>query len=211
VRVLVATRSAHKLGEIRRILGGAPGLQLLAPDEAGLPPVPEEEGIEIHETFEENALAKARWFRERTGMTVLADDSGLVVDALGGAPGVRSRRFAPLGHPGEGVDEANNRYLLERLQGVPPVERTARFVCVAVLDAGAGGGPLVVRGEAEGRILDAPAGEGGFGYDPLFFDPELGLTFAELSGEEKDARSHRGKSFSELARRLSGLAERGVS
>ena len=209
MRVLVATRSAHKLGEIRRILGGVPGLQLLTPDEAGLPPVPEEEGIEIHETFEENALTKARWFRERSGMTVLADDSGLVVDALGGEPGVRSRRFAPHRLPGEGVDEANNRHLLERLQGVPQAERTARFVCVAVLDTGAEGEPLVVRGEAEGRMLEAPVGQGGFGYDPLFLDPEAGVAFAELSGEEKDARSHRGKAFREMARRLSGSGNGG--
>jgi len=207
MRILVATRSSHKLGEIRRILGDLPGLQLLDPLEAGVPPVPEEEGIEVHGTFEENALAKARWFQDRSGMAVLADDSGLMVDALGGEPGVRSKRFAPHRLPGEGVDQANNRHLLERLQGVAPGERTARFVCVAVLDPGAGREPLVIRGEAEGKILEAPVGEGGFGYDPLFLDPESGRAFAELPEEGKDARSHRGKAFRMMAHGIMGFLQ----
>lgn len=204
MRVLVATRSRHKLAEIRRILSAVPGLDVVDPGEVGLPEVPEEEGIEVFETFEENALAKARWFRERSGMAVLADDSGLVVDALAGEPGVRSKRFAPRREPGEGVDQANNRFLLERLAGVEDPARTARFVCVAVLDPGPApdGAPLVVRGEAEGRILRAPVGEGGFGYDPLFHDPALERAFAQLSDEEKDARSHRGRAFRELAGRM---------
>lgn len=204
MRVLVATRSEHKLSEIRRILASVPGLELVEPLRVGLPEMAEEEGIEVFETFEENAMAKARWFRERSGMVVLADDSGLMVDALRGEPGVRSKRFAPDRRSGEGVDQANNRCLLERLAGVAPEARTARFVCVAVLDPGPAGPaqPLVVRGEAEGLILDAPVGEGGFGYDPLFHDIEVGRAFAQLSEEEKDARSHRGKAFRELAGRM---------
>ncbi len=204
VRLLVATRSRHKLAEIRRILGDVPDLELLDPLQVGLPELPEEEGIEVFDTFEGNATAKARWFRERSGMSVLADDSGLVVDALGGEPGVRSKRFAPERRPGEGVDQANIRYLLERMEKVEEQARRARFVCVAVLDPGpeSGGAPMVVRGEAEGLILKEAVGEGGFGYDPLFLDPELGRAFAQLSEEEKDARSHRGRAFRELAWRM---------
>jgi len=170
----------------------------------GLPELPEEEGIEVFDTFEDNAAAKARWFRERSGMPVLADDSGLAVDALGGEPGVRSKRFAPEQRPGEGVDQANNRYLLERLGEVEGEARSARFVCVAVLDPGPGpdGAPLVIRGEAHGSILPEAVGEGGFGYDPLFLDPESGRAFAQLTEEEKDARSHRGRAFREMARRM---------
>ena len=204
MRVLVATRSAHKLAEIRRILAPVPDLDLVDPLHMGLEEEPEEEGIEVFETFEENAMAKARWFRERSGMMVLADDSGLTVDALGGEPGGRSKRFAPDRAPGEGVDEANNRHLLARLADVEDRARTARFVCVAVLDPGPSrsGGPLLVRGEAVGRILREPAGEGGFGYDPLFFDPTSGRAFAQLTEAEKDARSHRGQAFRALAERM---------
>lgn len=204
MRLLVATRSRHKLAEIRRILHPVPDLELVDPMEMGLEELPEEEGIEVFDTFEANATAKARWFRERSGMSVLADDSGLVVDALGGEPGVRSKRFAPDRRPGEGVDQANNRHLLERLEGVDDPARTARFVCVAVLDPGpeAGGAPLVVRGEALGRILRAPAGVGGFGYDPLFHDPDSGKAFAQLPEKEKDARSHRGRAFRALFERI---------
>lgn len=204
MRVLVATRSAHKLAEIRRILAPVPDLELVDPQHVGLEEEPEEEGIEVFGTFEENAMAKARWFRQRSGMVVLADDSGLTVDALGGEPGVRSKRFAPDRAPGEGVDEANNRHLLARLADVADPARTARFVCVAVLDPGPSPavGPLVVRGEALGTILREPAGEGGFGYDPLFFDPSSGRAFAQLTEAEKDARSHRGRAFRELAHRM---------
>jgi len=204
VRLLVATRSPHKLAEIRRILAHVPHLELVDPLQVGLPELPEEEGIEVFDTFEDNAAAKARWFRERSGMPVLADDSGLAVDALGGEPGVRSKRFAPEQRPGEGVDQANNRYLLERLGEVEGEARSARFVCVAVLDPGPGpdGAPLVIRGEAHGSILPEAVGEGGFGYDPLFLDPESGRAFAQLTEEEKDARSHRGRAFREMARRM---------
>jgi XTP/dITP diphosphohydrolase len=198
---LLATRSAPKAREIRSILGRVPGVRLLTPDEVGLAETPEEEGIEIHDTFEGNALAKARWFRARTGLPAIADDSGLEVDALGGAPGVRSKRFAPE----ERVlatgdrDRANNEELLERLAGVAWPLRTGRFVCVAALSRGPDD-ERHVRGTVEGSILEAPQGTGGFGYDPLFHDPELGRAFGALTPAEKEGRSHRGRAFRALAR-----------
>jgi XTP/dITP diphosphohydrolase len=203
VKVLVATRSRDKFREIRTILRGVPGLELVSPDEAGIPPSPQEEDIEIHGTFEENARAKARWFHERSGLPTLADDSGLAVDALGGRPGVHSKRFAPSANrlQGKALDQANNLHLMELLGDTPIAERTGRYVCVAVLRR-ATGEEVVVRGEAEGLLLGRPKGWGGFGYDPLFYDPRLGKTFAELSPEEKDARSHRGKAFRALVRHL---------
>jgi XTP/dITP diphosphohydrolase len=208
MKLLLATRSSHKAGEIREILANVPDLELLDLNDAGLPETPEEEGIEVFETFEDNALAKALHFKLLSGLPTLADDSGLSVDALEGAPGVHSKRFAPdRGLDGQERDDDNNRYLLERLAGVPKSERSARYVCVAVLLGGPDLGldlpdPLVIRGEAEGRILDTPLGDGGFGYDPLFFDPAIGKGFAELSPEGKNSRSHRGKAFRALAARL---------
>lgn len=197
--VVVATRSPHKMAEIRRILADVPGLRLLDLDEAGVAYDPAEEGLEPFETFEENARSKAEYFHERTGRPTVADDSGLEVDALDGAPGVRTKRFAPeRGLEDQARDDANNRYLVERLADVAPEERGARYVCVAVLVDGRGA-PLAVRGESEGRIVDEPRGDGGFGYDPHFHDPELDRTYAELSAEEKDARSHRGRAFRALA------------
>jgi XTP/dITP diphosphohydrolase len=202
MRILLATRSRHKAGEIRRILAGVGDLELVTLDEAGIPERPEEDAIEAFETFEENALAKARYFQELTGLATLADDSGIAVDALGGAPGVRSKRFAPdRGLSGQARDDENNRYLLERLAEVPQEDRTARYVCVAVL-VDAERPARVFRGEAPGIIVPEARGEGGFGYDPFFFDSELGRTFAEISPAEKNARSHRGKAFSALAQAL---------
>ncbi len=165
-----------------------------------LPPVPcPEDG----ETFEENAKAKALCYSHAAASVagesrqearlVFADDSGLVVDALGGAPGVHSARFAG---PNAG-DEANNVLLLEKLSGLPPSERTARFVCCIALTRG--GSPLeMFRAEVGGIILERPIGEGGFGYDPLFFDPELGKSFAQLAASEKWGASHRGKAFRKM-------------
>ena len=227
--VLLATRSAHKVREVRRILGAR--WRIVTPDEAGVPWSPREEELEPHDTFEENAESKARYFAALTGLATVADDSGLEVDALNGRPGVRSRRFAPAErYPGVDGDEANNRHLLALLDGVPVPERGARYVCVACVDegeaggeggatgprggagegvgstegrvAGPGGGPGVrfFRGESEGRILESPRGSGGFGYDPLFFDDELGRSYAELTPDEKHARSHRGRAFRALAR-----------
>jgi XTP/dITP diphosphohydrolase len=200
--LLVATRSRQKMREIRRILSVVPDLEVLDLDEAGVPADPAEEDLEPFDTFEENARSKARWFHARTGLPTVADDSGIVVDALGGAPGVRSKRFSPEeGLTGLDRDLANNAYLVARLAGVPPEERTAHYVCVAVLVDGEAE-PLVCRGEANGVILDAPRGENGFGYDPLFFDPELGRTFAEIGRDDKNERSHRGRAFRALASAL---------
>jgi XTP/dITP diphosphohydrolase len=195
-KVLVATRSLHKLKEIRALLRDVEGIEWVSLDQIGIRPSDEEEGIEAFDTFEANALAKARWFRDASGLPTLADDSGIEVDALHGRPGVHSRRFAP-GHetrPSNEQDEANNLYLLELLGDLDLARRTARYVCVAAL-ALPNGDEFSVRGEAEGLILGRPRGWGGFGYDPLFFDPPSGRTFAEITPEEKDARSHRGHAF----------------
>jgi len=204
-RLLVATRSRPKLVEIRAILGPAVRFELCTPDDLGLDEDPEEETIEAFETFEENALAKARWFHDRTGLPSVADDSGLEVDALGGRPGVRSRRFAPNSFqlPGESRGDANVRFLLRELESVPDAERGARFVCVAALVGLSG--PMVHRGEVAGTILSRPRGEGGFGYDPVFRAPDLDRSFAELSGAEKAARSHRGRAFGALGAAMASL------
>ena len=207
MKLLVATRSTHKVEEIREILRDVPGLELLDPDEAGIAESADEEGLEPFETFEENALSKARWFHRRSGLATVADDSGLEVDALAGQPGVRSRRFAPLpeGAPRIVQDHANNRHLLELLEGVDPAGRTARYVCVAAFVDG-DGREHSFRGTAEGVILNHPRGTGGFGYDPLFLVPQLGSTFGEAPSETKHALSHRGKAFRALAARLRARA-----
>ena len=200
--LLVATRSRGKLSEIKAILAEVLGLRVLDLEEAGVPHDPAEDALEPHDTFEENALSKARHFRALSGLPTVADDSGLEVDALGGAPGVRSKRFAPdTDADGEELDEANNRYLLRCLEGVPPSARAARYVCVAVLVEGEGRWSAF-RGEAVGEILPAGRGSGGFGYDPLFLDPELGKTFAEIPQEVKNRKSHRGNAFRALVESL---------
>ncbi|MEX1255992.1 MAG: non-canonical purine NTP pyrophosphatase [Gemmatimonadota bacterium] len=203
MRLVVATRSAHKLGEIRAILRGVPGLELLDLNDAGVRPTAEEEDIERFETFEENALAKARHFHTLSGLPVVADDSGICVDALGGLPGVRSKRFCPGGEllTDEERDRANNEYLLRLLGDLDLAERKASYVCIAALVEGEGP-PHLFEGKASGLILGNARGKGGFGYDPLFFDPLEGKTFAELSPAEKDARSHRGAAFRALAGHL---------
>lgn len=199
MKLVIATRSPHKLSEIREILSTVPQLEVLGLDDVGLPPGPEEAELEPYETFLENAASKARHFHLRTGLPTVADDSGLVVDALDGAPGVRSKRFSPRSDlEGAERDRANNRYLLERLRGVPQERRTARFVCEAVL-LDQKGRRLSFRGEAPGVILERERGSGGFGYDPLFYDPQVEETFADLSSTQKNARSHRGQAFRALA------------
>ncbi len=205
MRLLLATRSGHKAREVRRILAGE-GLErctIVTLEDAGIPWTEAEEELEPHDTFEENAASKARYFARLSGLATVSDDSGLEVDALDGRPGVRTRRFAPAGrYPGLPQDDANNRYLVERLDGVPPSARGARYVCVACLVDPATGTVSTFRGEAPGRILASGRGTGGFGYDPLFFDPRLGCGYAELTPAEKDARSHRGRAFRALAAAL---------
>jgi len=179
-----------------------PGLRVIDLDSAGIAKDPAEEELEPYDTFEENARSKAEYFQAKSGMPTVADDSGLAVDALGGAPGVRSKRFAPdRGLNGKELNQANNEHLLAQLGDLDLAARTGRYVCAAVL-VGAQELPVVVRGEAEGLILGQPRGDGGFGYDPFFFDPKVGKTFAELDMEQKNARSHRGKAFRALAEEL---------
>lgn len=187
--LVAATGNPGKLAELERLLDGL-GWEVVAQSAFGVEPPPED-GL----TFVENAILKARHAAERTGRPALADDSGIVVDALGGAPGVRSARYA-----GEGSgDAANNERLVRALAGVPEAERTARFECaVAWMRDPRDPVPLIARGTWEGRMLEAPRGTNGFGYDPLFLDPAAGLTAAELPSERKDALSHRGQALRAL-------------
>ena len=202
--LVLATRSTHKMQEIRKILEVVADLRVLDLTEAGVRYDAAEEDLEPYDTFEENAASKASYFQKLTGLPTVADDSGIEIDLLGGAPGVRSKRFAPdRGLVDFALDQANNEHLLASLADAPPAHRSARYVCVAVLSRGNPDDVTIVRGEAPGRILNAPRGSGGFGYDPLFLDEELGKTFAEIAPEEKNARSHRGKAFRALAERLS--------
>lgn len=205
MKLLLATRSGHKVLEIRHILAEVDDLEIVDLATAGIPRDPVEDELEPYATFEENARSKASYFQRKSGLPTVADDSGLVVDALDGAPGVHSKRFAPVGEVGgQERDRANNEHLLERLNGIPLAERTAHYVCVTVLDRGRGE-PLAFRGEASGLILGREKGRAGFGYDPLFFDETLGKTFAEIDTRQKNERSHRGKAFRALARHLLGM------
>jgi XTP/dITP diphosphohydrolase len=191
-RLLVATRNPGKVREIREVLAGYPEIEIVGLEDLRVEETAAEDELEAFDTFEENALAKARWFARKTGELTLADDSGICVDALDGAPGVRSRRFAGQ-EESRGVrqDEANNRHLLKLLDGLPPGRRTARYVCAAAL-ADARGREDVYVGTCDGVVLDAPRGTGGFGYDPLFWMPEEGMTFGELPPARKNLVSHRG-------------------
>ena len=180
---------------------GALGIRVEGLSAAG-PAIPEP--VEDGRTFLANALIKARYYAEKMGRLVLADDSGLEVDALGGEPGVRSARYSGVEGGRREVDPANNARLLDEMRAVPDEKRTARFVCVLVL-ADPQRTWAVARGEVEGRIVHAERGRNGFGYDPLFLLPERGVTTAELSPEEKNAISHRGNAARQLARLLKEL------
>ena len=195
-RLLVATRSVGKLAEFRALLA-VPGLEVVGPEELGIVPDPAEDGLEVFDTFEANARAKAAWFAVQGGIPAIADDSGLEVDALGGAPGVWSKRFAGREGPDHEVTAANNAELLRRLGGVPPQARGAGYRCVLVL-RWPGGREQLAHGTTRGRILEAPCGTGGFGYDPLFWSEELGRTFAEAPASEKHRVSHRGRAVASL-------------
>jgi XTP/dITP diphosphohydrolase len=186
VQILFATGNRHKLREVREMLEGTRFRAISLADITDPPEV-----IEDGDTFRANADKKARALAAHTGRVCVADDSGIEVDALGGAPGVHSARFA--GMSGEAADPANNRLLLERLTAVPDAERTARFRC-ALAVVHPDGRALYSDGAVEGRIGHQECGEGGFGYDPLFLlegDPQ-GRTTAQLSADEKNAISHRG-------------------
>lgn len=192
-RLVLATRNAGKLRELRSLLRGkVPGLdvdtQVIDAVTAGAPDV-----VESGTTFEENALLKARAVAEATGILAIADDSGLAVDVLGGAPGIFSARWA--GRHGD--DSANLNLLLSQLADIPEGRRQARFVCAAAL-ALPGGTDVVRRGELEGTLLSEPRGEGGFGYDPALQPLGMDRSCAELAPEEKNAISHRGQAFEAL-------------
>jgi len=182
----------------------AHGMAVIDLREAGIAESIEEDDLEAYATFEENALAKAKYFHKRSRMPTVADDSGLAVRALGGRPGVHSKRWSGRADlVGQPLDDENNRLLLAALSGV--AERIASYVCAAayVDDSRA----IVRRGEVEGRIVDRPSGVNGFGYDPYFFSRELGRTFGDASVEEKERVSHRGRAFVRL---LAELRARGM-
>ena len=194
-RLLIATRSEHKLRELRELLA-PPHAELVSLDDVGVDGEPVEDGA----TFEENAAIKARAGLAATGLPTLADDSGLEVDALDGGPGVHTRRYAGE----EATDEQNNAKLLEALHGLPPERRGARYVCALVL-AMPGEPLLTVRGECRGRIATAPRGNRGFGYDPIFepeSEPLGGRTFGQWSAEDKNRVSHRARAAAAMTPHL---------
>lgn len=193
-RIVFATANSGKLRELNEVLGKL-DVEILPQSMFELSPV-EESGL----SFVENAILKARHAAQASGLPALADDSGLVVDVLEGAPGIRSARYA-----GSHASDAENcEKLLLALEGVPERQRTARFECVIVyLAHSADPSPLICEGRWDGRILLAPQGEGGFGYDPVFYAPEYGCSAAELAFETKNAISHRGQALRKLLKRLS--------
>jgi XTP/dITP diphosphohydrolase len=194
--LLLATQNPGKLAEMRQLVAGLP-YRVLGPRDLGIHDAPEETGT----TFLQNAILKARWYGARTGLLAVADDSGLSVDALGGAPGLYSARFG-----GEtATDDDRNRLLLEKLAGVPAERRGAHFTSAVAAVRGD-----VVVFEAvetvEGLIAENVSGPNGFGYDPLFFYPPFGTTFGQASREQKDCVSHRGKAFARLREFLTSAA-----
>ncbi|HEV3330796.1 MAG TPA: RdgB/HAM1 family non-canonical purine NTP pyrophosphatase [Bryobacteraceae bacterium] len=187
IRLWCGTGNPGKLREFRLAARDHPEIEIESlPDFERIPPC-----VEDGRTFEENAILKARYYAPHASGLLFADDSGLEVDALGGAPGVYSARFAGAGAP----DEANNRLLLEKLQGV--TNRKARFVCVIALAEGDRVCGLF-RGAVEGEIAEESRGSGGFGYDPLFYYPPFGCTFGEVTADQKFAVSHRGQALREM-------------
>ncbi|MFM1936978.1 MAG: hypothetical protein RI990_1937 [Planctomycetota bacterium] len=196
MRIVVATGNPHKVEEIRAVLGPL-GFTVLSLAETGRPVPPEPD--EPHPTFEANARLKARHYARHVGEPVLADDSGLEVDALLGAPGVHSAHWAGKEGSREERDARNNARLAEAMRGVPPDRRTARFVCTMCIATAEGEVLVETRGEMEGVIGDAPRGAHGFGYDPWLHLPALGVSSAELDPEEKNRLSHRGRAVRRLA------------
>lgn len=189
MKIIAATKNKNKLREFGEILKG---FEIISQEDAGVDIDVEETGT----TFEENSMLKAKAIFDATGIAAIADDSGLCVDALGGEPGVYSARYG-----GEGYDDSGRvQLLLRNMQNVPDDKRTARFVCAITL-VGADG-VITARGECEGKIDYEPKGENGFGYDPVFFVEKYGKTMAEVSPEEKNAISHRGKALKIFAQKL---------
>jgi XTP/dITP diphosphohydrolase len=193
-RILLATRSSGKLKELKGILAEA-GLEGITLDDAGIAELPEEDGIECFDTFDANALAKARYFYARSGLPTMADDSGLSVGALGGAPGVWSKRYSGRDDlAGQALDDANNSKLLAELAGA--TDTAASYTCAAAYVDGST--ERVAVGDTPGYIVMTPCGSNGFGYDPYFFSTELGMTFGEASIAGKQRISHRGRAFRAL-------------
>ena len=200
IELLVATTNQRKFAEVKDFLAKLP-LNIFSLASLSTWPKVVEDGA----TFEENALKKARTLAEYSGYLTLADDSGLEVDALNGAPGIYSARYSGE----EGNDEKNNAKLLHELRHVPEKKRTGRFVCALALCAPKSYGmkELTVRASCEGRIAFRPTGGSGFGYDPLFFYPPFGKTFGEIDRETKATVSHRGKALEKLAEMLPSLVD----
>ena len=198
-RVVFATSNPHKIAEVRAILRDVTVVGLDAIDCAVTEPI--ENGL----TFADNARIKAQSYAAQTGLRCLAEDSGLEVDALGGAPGVHSARYAGHDGPRDQADRANNDKLLAALEALPGADRSARFVCAMCLADPDGTIVAETRGTYEGVVAHEPRGDNGFGYDPLLFLPELGCTSAELAPAEKNARSHRGQAARSMAARLRSL------
>ena len=194
MKLLVATRSSGKQRDVRELFADL-DVEVVFPVDLGLWVEPAEQLLELHDSFAQNARAKAEYFAKRTGLPTLADDSGLEVLSLGGEPGVRSRRWSGVTGPEAEVDKANNAMLLSRLGGAPEAKRRARYRCVLAYCPKYGSMTLLFEGACTGRILEAPVGTGGFGYDPLFFSDDLGKSFGEATPEEKHAVSHRGRAF----------------
>ncbi|HEX2878633.1 MAG TPA: RdgB/HAM1 family non-canonical purine NTP pyrophosphatase [Polyangiaceae bacterium] len=198
MRLLFATSNPHKVREVSQILG-AVGIEVVSLDSLGKSfPEPDETA----ESFAAIAQQKAIAYAQMTGLSCLAEDSGLEVDALGGAPGVHSARYSGIGGGRAERDVANNQKLLTALQGVASERRTARFVCAMCVASPSGEVLAHSFGTMEGRIAEGLLGDQGFGYDPLLFLPELGKTSAQLAPEEKNARSHRGQAARRLAELL---------
>lgn len=192
MKVVLASGNRKKLAELQAILRDL-DVELVPQGEFAIP-----DAVEDGHSFVENAIIKARHAARLSGLPAIADDSGIEVDALGGEPGIHSARFAG----GHGDDAANNALLLQRLRGVPAEQRTARFQCAIVLVRNANDSmPLVCQGSWEGRILERPRGEHGFGYDPLFLVPGYDCSSAELPPEAKNRISHRAQALQELQRR----------
>ena len=190
MKVILASKNQHKLTELSAILSQL-GFEIALESEYGLDIDVEETGT----TFEENSFLKADAVMKASGLPVLADDSGLMVDALDGAPGVYSARY---GH--KASDKERTAYLLENMKDVPEERRGAKFVCV-ITCLFPDGRKIVARGECPGVIARAPHGENGFGYDPVFYLPELGMTYAELPREQKNAISHRARALQDFCRK----------
>ena len=203
MKIVLASRNQKKIKELKTLLSDfIPNIEILSLDDVGITEEIEENGS----TFAENALIKAR-VAATSGYIGVGDDSGLTVDALGGEPGIYSARYAARCHyAGEHNDEANNQVLLQKLENVSDPDRTAAFVCT-IACVFPNGKEITVRGEAPGLILRSYEGEGGFGYDPLFYYEGLQKTFAQLTPEEKNKVSHRGVAIRAFAQKLMELEE----